>query len=150
MIQVLASILVPVGLAWVLALLIVIHFRMRLPFSEAEITETHVDAFAWSGRSRFVVRFRLLRPGIRISTGLIAFILAGEPDKAREGTRCAQLKTYYPVGRRVKAYYLPHFEWLFGYILETPGRPPQTVPLALIALLFAMVVGIVYLKGGYN
>ena len=97
-----------------------------------------------------MVRFRLLRPGIRISTGSAVFALAGAPDKARESSRYSGLKAYYPAGKKMKAYYLPNCEWLFGYLLETPGRPPQVIPLVLIAAFFAAVLGILYLKSAYR
>ena len=97
-----------------------------------------------------VLDFRLLRPGIRISTGMAVFVLAGEPDKARESSRYAELKAYYPDGKKMKAYYLPNCEWLFGYLLETPGRPPQVILLVLIAAFIAAELGILYLKSAYT
>lgn len=137
----------PLLLLWLLGLLAQICFRRRLPFCEAEIVDTYLGTFSSiSGRCRFVVRFRLLRPGIRVSTGMAVFVLAGEPDRARESSRYAELQAYYPAGKKMKAYYLPNCEWLFGYLLETPGRPPQTFLLVLLAAFIAAMLGILYLK----
>jgi hypothetical protein len=147
MLDFLLATLGPLLVLWALAFLTVIYFRQRLPFCEAEIVDTYLGTFKnLSGRCRFVVRFRLLRPGIRTNTGMAVFVLAGQPDRARESSRYAELKAYYSAGRRMKAHYLPHCEWLFGYLLETPGRPPQAIPLVLIAAFIAVMLGILYLR----
>lgn len=141
----------PLLLLWLLGLLAQIFFRKLLPSCEAEIVDTHLGTFSSiSGRSRFVVRFRLLRSGIRVITGVTVFVLAGEPDEAQKSSRYAELKAYYPAGKKLRAYYLPNCEWLLGYLLETPGRPPQTILLVLLAAFIAAMLGILYLKSAFR
>ena len=75
-------------------------------------------------------------------------MFSGHPDKVRTLPSFARVNSYYFVGKKLKLYYLPNWEWLFGFIPETPGAPPGVATLALLALGISMALAILYFRTG--
>lgn len=149
-IQFLASVAVPIGTLLTASYVVVMGSRTRLPFREAEVLETYLTPVPNSSLfSRMVVRFRLSQPGGPARGGIFAFMLRGRPEKARDGSSYAQLRAYYSVGRMIRLYYVPNAEWLFGFIPESPGRPPAMALMSALTLFFGAVAVLLYLTVGY-
>lgn len=133
-------------LLWSLAYLVVLCSRKRLPFYEGEVVETRLTASAArTGRSRFVVRFRLSLPGGRSRKGAFPFLLAGELEHVRGSERYRELQTYYSDRKPMKAHYVPYCEWLFGLIPEAPRITQRAALIGICAILVAVMVWILQL-----
>lgn len=140
--------IVSLFLLWPLAYLIVLSSRKRLPFYEGEVVEAHLSSSAVrTGRSRFVVRFRLALSGGRNRTGAFVFLLAGEPEHIRESSRCSELQGYYLGGTRIRAHYVPYCEWLFGLIPEAPKFTQRAAFVGTSAIFISAVIWTLYLLG---
>lgn len=94
-----------------------------------------------------VVRFSLSLPGGHNRAGAFSFLLAGEPEHARGSERYRELQTYYSDRRRIKAYYVPYGEWLFGLISEAPRLTRGAALIGISATSVAMAMWILHLLG---
>lgn len=140
--------IISICLLWSLAYLLVLCSRRRLPFHEGDIVETRLSAIAaQTGRSRFVVRFRLALPGGRNRAHTFSFPVNGDPDQARESGRYRELQTCYSQGMRIRVHYVPHCEWLFGLIPEVPRFSSRGALVGIGAISLALAIWSLYLLG---
>jgi len=148
MLLLLLSILAPFSFVLVLVYLLAIYCRKRLPFYTAEIVETQLKGFrSCSWLSRFVVLVRLSLPGGGTRMSMFPVVISGGLEKAQVSSRYVELKQYYSIGKKLIFYYVPHVEWLFGFIPDSPGLPPGTIMMMVIGLLCGAGVAVLTLYG---
>jgi hypothetical protein len=126
--------LMSILLLWTVAYLIVIALRNRLPFLEANVTDTSVRPSPRNPkRMQFLVRYHF-SPTHNRNPGFFWLNLRGDrPEAAVASPQYEQLASLFPKGKVMNFHFVPHCKYLFDLIPPSPFVAQTAMLMGIIA-----------------